>query len=96
MLRGKCLSLGLLAVTLAVVIGQRSWAEKLRQHRSEREFRSAEQAHWANHLELVLARGYLGKLLGNSQVFRYLSNHHQEVLAEFQKIAEIDAQERAV
>lgn len=62
----------------------------------EREFRIAEQAYGANHLDLVLAKGYLGKLLGNSRILRYLSSHHQEILTEFQKIAEIDAQEGAV
>lgn len=57
----------------------------------EREFKMAEQAYGTNHLDLVLAKGYLGRLLGNSRIVRYLAQHQQEILAEFQKIAEMDA-----
>ena len=39
---------------------------------------------------LVLAKGYLAKLLGNARVVRYLAQHHQEFLSEFQKIAEME------
>ncbi len=62
----------------------------------EREFRMAERAYGTNHLDLVLAKGYLGKLLGNARVLRYLGSHHQEFLAEFYKIAEIEIQESSV
>lgn len=57
----------------------------------EREFKIAEQAYGTNHLDLVLAKGYLGKVLSNSRIVRYLSQHQQEILAEFQKIAEMEA-----
>ena len=33
----------------------------------DREFRIAEQSYGTDHLDLVLANGYLGKLLGNAQ-----------------------------
>lgn len=56
----------------------------------EREFKMAEQSYGADHLDLVLAKGYLGKLLGNAPVVRYLAQHHQEFLAEFQRIAELE------
>jgi hypothetical protein len=36
------------------------------------------------------AKGYLAKLLGNARVVRYLAQHHQELLSEFQKIAELE------
>ena len=39
-------------------------------------------------LNLVLVVGYLKKLLDNARVVRYLSQHHAEILTEFQKIVE--------
>jgi hypothetical protein len=56
----------------------------------EQEFKAAEQSYGTDHLHLVLAKGYLAKLLANAKVVRYLAQHHQELLSEFQKIAEID------
>jgi RepB plasmid partitioning protein len=55
----------------------------------EREFRIAEKAYGTDHLDLVLTNGYLGKLLGNARVVRYLAQHHGEILTEFQKLAEM-------
>jgi hypothetical protein len=43
----------------------------------------------ADHLDLVLATGYVGRLLANARVVRYLAQKHPEILAEFQKIAEL-------
>ena len=34
-------------------------------------------------LHLVIASGYLSKLLGNKDIRRYLSQHHPEILSEF-------------
>jgi ParB-like chromosome segregation protein Spo0J len=56
----------------------------------EREFKMAEQSYGTDHLDLVLAKGYLTKLLGNARVVRYLAQYHQELLAEFQRIAELE------
>jgi hypothetical protein len=33
--------------------------------------------------------GYLARLLGNAAVVRHLAQHHPELLAEFQKIADL-------
>jgi hypothetical protein len=52
----------------------------------ERELRVAEKSYGADHLDLVLAKGYLGKLLRNTQLVSYLAQHHSEILAEFQRI----------
>jgi hypothetical protein len=57
----------------------------------EREFRLAEDAYGINHLDLVVAKGYLGKLLNNDRVVNFLTHYHKEILTELQKIAEIDA-----
>jgi ParB-like chromosome segregation protein Spo0J len=57
----------------------------------EREFRIAEQSYGTDHLDLVLTNGYLGALLGNARVVRYLAQHQREILVEFQKWAEIES-----
>lgn len=57
----------------------------------DREFRIAEQSYGTDHLDLVLANGYLGKLLGNARVVRYLAQHQQEILLEFQRLVEVEA-----
>lgn len=57
----------------------------------EREFRIAEQSYGADHLDLVLANGYVGALLGNARIVRYLAQHQREILTEFQKLAEIES-----
>ncbi|MQA65206.1 MAG: chromosome partitioning protein ParB [Alphaproteobacteria bacterium] len=56
----------------------------------EREFRLVEQTYGTDHLHLVLAKGYLGRLLANERVFRYLEQHHHELLFELGKVAEIE------
>ena len=56
----------------------------------EREFRIAEKSYGTDHLDLVLTNGYLGKLLGNTRVVRYLAQHNRDILTEFQKLAEIE------
>ncbi len=54
----------------------------------EREFKIAEKSYGTDHLDLVLSNGYLAKLLTNAKVVRYLAQHHNEILAEFQKVVE--------
>ncbi|MFM9828996.1 MAG: plasmid partitioning protein RepB C-terminal domain-containing protein [Sphingomonas sp.] len=55
----------------------------------DREFKLIEQGYGADHLDLVIANGYVGRLLGNARVVRYLAQHHADILAEFQKIADL-------
>ena len=54
----------------------------------EREFRLAEKSYGIDHLDLVLAKGYLSKPLGNAKTVRFLAQHYSELLSEFQKIAD--------
>ena len=54
----------------------------------EREFRTIEQDYGTDHLDLVLAIGYVTRLLSNARVVRYLATNHADVLSEFQKIAD--------
>jgi hypothetical protein len=51
----------------------------------------AEQSYGVDHLDLVLAKGFLATLLGNARVSRYLTQNHREILLEFQKIAELES-----
>lgn len=44
-----------------------------------------------DHLQLTVLRGYVGKLLGNARVVRYLMQTRPEFLSEFQTIAEMDS-----
>ena len=41
-------------------------------------------------LDLVLTNGYIAKLLSNARVVRYLAQHHQDILTEFQKLADTE------
>ena len=55
----------------------------------EREFKLAEQSYGSDHLDLVLAKGYLEKLLSNARVVRYLGQNYNEILREFQRVADL-------
>jgi ParB/RepB/Spo0J family partition protein len=52
------------------------------------QFKLVEQSYSQDMLNLVLARGYLGKLLGNEAVFRFLSQKHPDMLTEFSGIVQ--------
>ena len=55
----------------------------------DREFRLIEQSYGTDHLDLVLAVGYVTRLLGNALVIRHLALNHPELLHEFQKLNEL-------
>lgn len=55
----------------------------------DRDFKLIEQSYGSDHLDLVLAIGYVARLLENARVVRYLAQRHPEFLAEFHKIAEV-------
>lgn len=57
----------------------------------EREFKLAEQSYGKDHLDFVLAKGYLARLLGNAAVVRYLTRGQHEILSEFQRITEMES-----
>jgi len=54
----------------------------------DREFRLIEESYGPDHLDLVLAKGYIGRLLSNARVSRYLEQHHKDILSELLQIAE--------
>ncbi len=55
----------------------------------DREFRMIEQSYGIDHLDLVLATGYLARLIENVRVVHHLARHHPELLAEFQRIVQL-------
>ena len=57
----------------------------------DQQLRVVEQSYGSDHLELMIARTYLGNLLSNARVVRYLAQHHAELLQEFQKLVDMDA-----
>jgi ParB-like chromosome segregation protein Spo0J len=57
----------------------------------ERELRLVEDTYGTDHLDLVLARGYVSKLIGNARISRFIEMHHSEFLPEFEKITETEA-----
>jgi ParB-like chromosome segregation protein Spo0J len=52
----------------------------------QNDFKSVEASYGDDVLHLVIASGYLSKLIGNSETARYLSQHHPEILDEFRAI----------
>ncbi|MET1046271.1 MAG: plasmid partitioning protein RepB C-terminal domain-containing protein [Hyphomicrobium sp.] len=55
----------------------------------DREFKAIEQDYGSDHLDVVLATGYVARLLENARIVRHLAQRYPDILAEFQKIAEI-------
>jgi len=54
----------------------------------EKDFRRIEDSHGRNTLNLVLALGYVRKLLENAEVVKFLSRRHIDMLGEFQKLVQ--------
>src|SRR5262249_61198766 len=52
----------------------------------QQDLKTVESRYGDDVLHLVIASGYLSKLLNNKDIRRYLSQHHAEILAEFATI----------
>lgn len=55
----------------------------------DRELKRIERDYGADHLDLVLAIGYVRRLLDNARIVGHLARHHAELLSEFQKVADL-------
>jgi hypothetical protein len=55
------------------------------------QIKSFEETYGVDNLHLTVAKGYVGKLLANARVVRWLSQHRHEYLSEFQAIADIQS-----
>jgi hypothetical protein len=54
----------------------------------DREFRLMEESYGSDNMDLVVATGYLQRLIENVKIVRYLAQNFPELLAEFQKISD--------
>jgi hypothetical protein len=54
----------------------------------DRQFRLIEESYGLDHLDLVLAKGYLGRMIANEQVHEYLRRHHKDILTELKQLTE--------
>ncbi len=54
----------------------------------QRDLKLIEESHGNEVLNLVLARGYLGKLFANTRIVRYLNQNHADIFRELQAIGE--------
>jgi len=52
----------------------------------ERKFKAVEQSYGADHLDLVLTKGYLAKMLVNARI---LAQNHEELLTELQRTTDV-------
>jgi hypothetical protein len=52
----------------------------------QREFKSVEMSYGDSVLKLVVASGYLARLIENNRMSRYLERNHPEILTEFEAI----------
>lgn len=52
----------------------------------QRDLKTVESRYGEDVLQLVIASGYLSKLVSNSEIKRYLTQHHPEILSEFRAI----------
>lgn len=57
----------------------------------QEQFKLAEQSYGQDVLNLVLARGYLAKIMANDSILRHLKKHHLDVLNEFGAIISMTA-----
>lgn len=55
----------------------------------QHEYQAIEDSLGDNVLNLTVAKGYIGKLMDNAKVVRYLAQNEPEILEEFQKITEL-------
>jgi hypothetical protein len=55
----------------------------------DREFKAIEHEYGTDHLDLVLATGYVGRLLSSVRIVRHLAQFYPDILSEFQKITDM-------
>jgi hypothetical protein len=53
---------------------------------SSRQFKAVSASYGDTVLNLVVASGYLSRLIGNPRLSGYLERHHPEILTEFRAI----------
>jgi hypothetical protein len=59
------------------------------------DFKSVEKKYGTNVLQLVVANGYIGALIRNAEIERYLDEHYPEILAQFKSIVRATSLDQA-
>jgi hypothetical protein len=54
----------------------------------DREFKLVEQSYGGDHLDLILAIGYLRRLVANPRVAKFLERNYEDIYAEFRRLVE--------
>jgi len=62
----------------------------------QRDFKAVEASYGDDVLQLVIAAGYLAKLIANPEIVRYLDQHHPEIVAEFKAIVAASSLDQTV
>jgi hypothetical protein len=60
------------------------------------EFKDVEKTYGDNVLQLVVANGYIGTLIRNPEIERYLSENYLEILTQFKSIARATSLDQAM
>ena len=60
------------------------------------QYKDAEANYGTDLLNLVVAKGYLSKLTGNSEVRQYLSQHYEDILDSFELVVNTVSMEQAL
>lgn len=61
----------------------------------QHDFRQVESSYGEDVLQLVIASGFIAKLLGNAHIARYLAQHHGELLPELRAIVSASSLDQA-
>ncbi|MHC2708396.1 hypothetical protein ACVIWV_007689 [Bradyrhizobium diazoefficiens] len=62
----------------------------------QQDFKAIETSYGEDVLHLVIACGYISKLIGNKKVERYLDQNHPEILEEFRSIVSVTSLDSSV
>ena len=60
------------------------------------QYKDAEANYGTDLLNLVVAKGYLSKLTGNSEIRQYLSQHYEDILDSFELVVNTVSMEQAL
>jgi ParB-like chromosome segregation protein Spo0J len=61
----------------------------------QQDFKAVEASYGDDVLNLVIASGYVGKLINNAEIASYLEQHYPEIIAEFRTIVAASSLEQA-
>jgi hypothetical protein len=55
----------------------------------DRDVKTIEQDYGVDNLDLVLAVGYVSRIISNARIVRHLAQFHPDILSEFQKLSDL-------